>query len=167
MTAASPAAEAWRAEQHRLTGIAYRMLGDYGLAEDVVSEVALAAVRAERDRPAGVLSWPAWLTTVCVRRSIDRLRDLSASRESYPGPWLPEPVATDRLPEEVVADRELLSIGLLHLDEQLSPEARAAIVLNRGLRMTAVELCEILVRSQTTVLQIFYREASTLKCEYG
>src|SRR5690625_7846831 len=96
MTAASPAAEAWSAEQHRLTGIAYRMLGDYGLAEDVVSEIALAAVRAERAGRADVRAWPAWLTTVCVRRSIDRLRELFSSRESYPGSWLPETVATDR-----------------------------------------------------------------------
>lgn len=167
MTAASPAAEAWRTEQHRLTGIAYRMLGDYGLAEDVVSEVALAAVRAERAGGADVRSWPAWLTTVCVRRSIDRLRELSASRESYPGPWLPEPVATDRLPEEVVADRELLSIGLLHLAEQLSPEARAALVLHRGFRMTAVEIGEILDRSPAAVRQLVSRAERRLQIDDG
>lgn len=165
MTALSPAAEAWRAEQHRLTGIAYRMLGDYGLAEDVVSEVALAAVRAERTGGADVRSWPAWLTTVCVRRSIDQLRELAAEREEYPGPWLPEPVATDRLPEEVVADRELLSIGLLHLVEQLRPEARAALVLHRGFRMTAVEIGEILDRSPAAVRQLVSRAERRLQID--
>lgn len=165
MTAASPAAEAWRAEQHRLTGIAYRMLGDYGLAEDVVSEVALAAVRAERTGGAEVRSWPAWLTTVCVRRSIDQLRELAAERESYPGPWLPEPVATDRLPEDVVADRELLSIGLLHLAEQLSPQARAALVLHRGFRMTSAEIGTVLERSPAAVRQLVSRAERRLQID--
>lgn len=87
MTAPGLAAQAWRNEQHRLLAIAYRMLGDYGHAEDVVSEVGLEAVRAERQTSAR--SWPAWLTTVCVRRSIDRLRALSASREAWPAPEPP------------------------------------------------------------------------------
>src|SRR5699024_353736 len=82
---------------------------------------------------------------------IDRLRALSASREAYPGPWLPEPVATDRLPEDVVAQRELLSIGLLHLAEQLSPEARAALVLHRAFAMTAAEIAEILGKTPAAV----------------
>lgn len=163
MRVASPAAQAWSAEQHRLTGIAYRILGDYGLAEDVVSEVALAAVRAERDER--VRSWPAWLTTVCVRRSIDRWRQLAAAREDYPGPWLPEPVATDRLPEEVVADRELLSIGLLHLAEQLGPQARAALVLHRGFAMTAVEIGQVLQRSPASVRQLVSRAERRLQID--
>lgn len=155
MTAPSVAARAWQSEQHRLLGIAYRMLGDYGLAEDIVSEVGLEAVRAERE--SAVRSWPAWLTTVCVRRSIDRLRSLAASRETYPGPWLPEPVATDRLPEDVVAQRELLSIGLLHLAEQLSPTSRAALVLHRAFAMTAVEIAEILDKTPAAVRQLISR----------
>lgn len=166
MTTASPAARAWRAEQHRLTGIAYRMLGDYALAEDVVADVAVAALRAEEEagrQHEPVRSWPAWLTTVCVRRSIDRLRQLASAREDYPGPWLPEPVDTHRLPEEVVADRELLSIGLLHLAEQLSPEARAAVVLHRAFGMTAVEIASVLQRSPASVRQLVSRAERRLE----
>ncbi len=163
MTHASPAADAWSREQHRLTGIAYRMLGDYGLAEDVVSEVALAAVRAEREGTVRI--WPAWLTTVCVRRSIDRLRQVVSTREDYAGPWLPEPVATDRLPEEVVADRELLSIALLHMAEQLRPEARAALVLHRAMGMSAVEIAEILQRSPAAVRQLISRAERRLRID--
>ena len=155
MTAPSVAARAWQSEQPRLLGIAYRILGDYGHAEDVVSEVGLEAVRAERG--VDVQSWEAWLTTVCVRRSIDRLRTAAARREEYPGPWLPEPVATDLLPDEVVAQRELLSIGLLHLAEQLSPEARAALVLHRAFAMTAVEIAEILDKTPAAVRQLVSR----------
>lgn len=152
----SPASVAWSGERNRLVGIAYRMLGDYGAAEDVVSEVAVDALAQERGG-ADVRSWPAWLTTVCVRRAIDRLRHLQAQREDYPGPWLPEPVATGRLPEEVVADRELLSIAVLHLAEQLSPESRAAVVLHRAFGMTAVEIGPILDRSPAAVRQLISR----------
>ncbi|MFE6995849.1 sigma-70 family RNA polymerase sigma factor [Microbacterium sp. NPDC057659] len=160
--AATPATRAWEAERGRLIGIAYRMLGDFGHAEDVVSEVAIEALNEER---AGerVRSWPAWLTTVCVRRTIDRVRSLAASREEYTGHWLPEPVATSRLPEDAVADRELLSIALLHLAEQLAPDARAAVVLHRAFGMSAVEIGEILERSPAAVRQLISRGERRLR----
>lgn len=163
LSSRSAAALAWREERDRLVGIAYRMLGDFGHAEDVVSEVALEAVRAERRAP--VRSWPAWLTTTCVRRSIDRLRQLAAEREEYPGPWLPEPVAVDRLPEDVVADREMLSLTVLHLAEQLSPEARAAVVLHRAFGMSAVEIGRVLERSPAAVRQLISRGERRLQLD--
>lgn len=147
---------AWSTERDRLVGIAYRMLGDFGAAEDVVSDVALEALRAESDGDE-VRSWAAWLTTVCVRRSIDQLRRVQAAREDYPGPWLPEPVATERLPDDVVADREMLSLAVLHLAEQLEPAARASVVLHRAFGMTSVEIAEILDRSPASVRQLISR----------
>jgi RNA polymerase sigma-70 factor (ECF subfamily) len=157
MTPPTPAALAWEAERGRLVGIAYRMLGDFGHAEDVVSEVAIDALRAERTDADLVRSWPAWLTTTCVRRSIDRVRSLSGIREDYTGHWLPEPVATSRLPEDAVADREMLSLALLHLAEQLTPEARAAVVLHRAYGMRAPEIGEILEKSPAAVRQLISR----------
>ncbi len=148
MTLAVSATSAWQSERNRLLGIAYRMLGDFGHAEDVVSEVAIDAVQRERKADADrVDSWPAWLTTVCVRRSVDRVRQLAAVREEYTGPWLPEPVDASKLPEETVANRELLSLTLLHLAEQLAPEARAALVLHRAFAMSAPEIAEILEKT--------------------
>ena len=165
MTVATPAARAWEAERGRLIGIAYRMLGDFGHAEDVVSEVAVDALRIERSGAGTVRSWPAWLTTTCVRRSIDRVRSLSAIREDYVGHWLPEPVATARLPEDAVADREMLSLALLHLAEQLTPEARAAVVLHRAYGMTAVEIAGILQKSPAAVRQLISRAERTLQID--
>ncbi|WP_040163966.1 sigma-70 family RNA polymerase sigma factor [Microbacterium gorillae] len=153
---ASAATDAWSLARGRLLGIAYRMLGDWGEAEDVVSEVAITALAAEREHTP-VRSWSAWLTTVCVRRSVDRVRTLAAAREVYPGPWLPEPVDTARLPDEVAATRELLSLTLLHVAEQLTPEARAALVLHRAFAMTAPEIGEILQRSPASVRQLISR----------
>ena len=165
VTVATPAALAWDAERGRLLGIAYRMLGDFGHAEDVVSEVAIEALKAERTDAGAVRSWPAWLTTTCVRRSIDRVRSLVAVREEYAGHWLPEPVSTDRLPEDAVADRELLSLTLLHLAEQLSPEARAAVVLHRAYGMTAGEIGEILEKSSAAVRQLISRAERRLQID--
>ncbi|MGB4137530.1 MAG: sigma-70 family RNA polymerase sigma factor [Microbacterium sp.] len=162
MTLATPASRAWESERGRLIGIAYRMLGDFGDAEDVVSEVAIDALREERGG-GGVRSWPAWLTTVCVRRSIDRVRALAVAREEYVGSWLPEPVSTARLPEDAVADRELLSLALLHLAEQLPADARAAVVLHRAYGMSAVEIGGILRKSPAAVRQAISRGERRLR----
>lgn len=153
---------AWDAEKGRLFGIAYRILGDAGHAEDVVSEVGIAAVVHERKTDEAVTSWPAWLTTVCVRRSIDRSRHLSSIKEDYPGPWLPEPVSTDQLPDDAVANRDLLSLTLLHLAEQLNPEARAAFVLTRAFDMSAEEVARILEKKPAAVRQMVSRAARRL-----
>ncbi|MBW1638717.1 sigma-70 family RNA polymerase sigma factor [Microbacterium resistens] len=165
MTASSPATQAWERERGRLLGIAYRMLGDLGHAEDVVSEVAIDALREERAGTREVRSWPALLTTMCVRRSIDRLRAEIAVREDYVGHWLPEPVATGRLPEDAIADRELLSHALLHLAEQLAPEARAALVLHRAFGMPTREIAEILEKSPTAVRQLLSRAERRLRID--
>lgn len=167
MTLLSPATSAWTSERGRLLGIAYRMLGDFGHAEDVVSEVAIEALRQEENGTREIRSWPALLTTICVRRSIDRLRSEIAVREDYTGHWLPEPVSVERLPEEAVADREMLSLALLHLAEQLSPEARAAVVLHRAFGMTAVEIGEILERTPASVRQLISRSERRLRLEPG
>lgn len=174
----SPATRAWEEHRGRLFGIAYRMLGDVGLAEDIVSEVGIAAVVQERkgagdqaDGLAGdsgqppeeagdrgrVRSWPGWLTTVCVRRSIDQARHFDSIKEDYPGSWLPEPVATDALPDEAVANRELLSVTLLHLADQLTPEARAAVVLSRAFDVPTSEISSILDKSAAAVRQMISR----------
>ena len=154
------------------------MLGDVGLAEDIISEVGIAAVVQERkgagdqaDGLAGdsgqppeeagdrgrVRSWPGWLTTVCVRRSIDQARHFDSIKEDYPGSWLPEPVATDALPDEAVANRELLSVTLLHLADQLTPEARAAVVLSRAFDVPTSEISSILDKSAAAVRQMISR----------
>lgn len=156
------ATRAWDAERGRLFGIAYRILGDAGHAEDVVSEVGIAAVVHERKVDEAVASWPAWLTTVSVRCAIDRSRHLFSIKEDYPGPWLPEPISTDQLPEDAVANRELLSLTLLHLAEQLSPEARAAFVLTRAFDMSAEEVARILEKKPAAVRQMVSRAARRL-----
>jgi RNA polymerase sigma-70 factor (ECF subfamily) len=75
-------------------GVAYRMLGSVSEAEDVAQEALLRLARQEGpiDEPA------AWMTTVVTRLSISVLRSARARRESYVGPWLPEPLVEDPAP---------------------------------------------------------------------
>jgi len=77
----------------RLFGIAYRMLGTQADAEDIVQDAYIRWHNADR----GEIETPAaWLTTVVTRLSIDRLRKASVQRETYIGPWLPEPLIVDQ-----------------------------------------------------------------------
>jgi DNA-directed RNA polymerase specialized sigma24 family protein len=82
------------AVRRRGFAVAYRMLGTVAEAEDVVQEALLRLTREERriEEPA------AWITTVVTRLSIDVLRLARVRRETYVGPWLPEPLVEDRAP---------------------------------------------------------------------
>lgn len=108
-----------------LLSIAYRMLGSFGDAEDVVQE---AYLRLHRE--ANVESPKAFLTTVTTRLAIDQLRSARRKREVYVGPWLPEPAVDEYVD---LADRAALSDSLstafLVVLERLSPDQRAVFLL--------------------------------------
>jgi RNA polymerase sigma-70 factor (ECF subfamily) len=119
-----PADEVFEAQRGRLQGLAYRMLGSMSDAEDVVQETWVRWERADRS---AVASPDAWLVRACTRLAIDRLRSLRARRETYVGPWLPEPVDDGEFRAEL---DESLTIALLTVFEQLSPGERAAFLLH-------------------------------------
>ena len=79
------------AHRARLVGVAYRMLGSVGDAEDVVQEAWLRWARVDTATVADPL---AFLVRIVSRLALDRLRRIAARRETYVGPWLPEPVLT-------------------------------------------------------------------------
>jgi RNA polymerase sigma-70 factor (ECF subfamily) len=111
----------------RLYGIAYGMLGDRGEAEDVVQDAWLRFAEAEPPR-----NVEAFLVTVTTRLAIDRLRSARVRRETYVGPWLPEPIVVDLAqpdPADVVAEAEQLSMALLVALERLNPVERAVFLL--------------------------------------
>src|ERR1700710_145902 len=78
-----------QAQRAHLLGIAYRMLGEMGAAEDVAQEAWLRWQRAEGE---DIRDPRAWLSAVTVRLSLDALRKARTRRETYVGPWLPEPL---------------------------------------------------------------------------
>jgi RNA polymerase sigma-70 factor (TIGR02957 family) len=108
-----------------LLSIAYRMLGSFGDAEDVVQEAYLRLHREDK-----VESPKAFLTTVTTRLAIDQLRSARRHREMYIGPWLPEPAVDEYVD---LADRAALSDSLstafLVVLERLSPDQRAVFLL--------------------------------------
>src|SRR6186997_2814496 len=83
---------AFQQSRRRLFGIAYRMLGTVADAEDVLQEVWIRWQTADRE---SVLEPAAFLSTVTTRLSINILQSAHARRETYVGPWLPEPVNTE------------------------------------------------------------------------
>ena len=158
------------AHRPRLLGLAYRMLGDVDEAEDVVQE---AFLRWELADQTGVRSPEAWLVTVVTRLSVDRLRRLQTERATYPGPWLPEPFATEPAfapasppaPDRAVELASDLSVALLLLLERLAPEERAAFLLRDVFDTEYAEIARILERSSDAVRQLVHRARTRVRSE--
>lgn len=152
--------DAFERERDRLFGLAYRMLGDVGDAEDVVQDAWLrwAGVDATTiDNPA------AYLTTVVTRLAIDRLGSARARRESYVGPWLPEPLPDDaRSPEDHVELAESLTMGFLSLLERLNPTERAVLLLHDVFGFDHTELATMVNRTPANCRQILHRARAHL-----
>ncbi|MFE0172009.1 RNA polymerase sigma-70 factor [Streptomyces sp. NPDC059002] len=145
-------------EEHRsvLMGVAYRMLGRVVDAEDVVQDAWLRWSTADR----GEVREPrAYLVRVTTRLAIDRLRHLQSRRESYVGPWLPEPYVTDfgaKVPDtaEQAVLAESVSMAVLVVLESLSPLERAVFVLREAFGFPFAEIAQTLDRSEAAVRQL-------------
>jgi RNA polymerase sigma-70 factor (ECF subfamily) len=143
------------ADQARLKAIAYRMLGSSADAEDVVQE-AFLRWRERRDRD--VDSSPSYLATIVVRLCIDHLRSARVRRESYVGPWLPEPVLVEEVgPAEAAELADTLSVAFLVLLEELAPVERAAFLLHDVFGYPYEELASMLDRQPATCRQLVSR----------
>ena len=155
--------DAFLAERPRLTGLAYRMLGSLAEAEDAVQEVFL---RWRNGRPDDLREAAAWLTTVTTRVCLDQLRSARVRRESYVGPWLPEPVDMAAIdPFETAARREDLSLALLLALESLSPSERAAFLLHDVFDYGFAEVARTLETSEANCRQLASRARRKLRAE--
>jgi RNA polymerase sigma factor (sigma-70 family) len=143
-------------EEHRdlLMAVAYRLLGSITDAEDVVQEAWLRWTNA---RISEVADPRAFLMRLTTRLAIDRLRRVRARRESYVGPWLPEPLLTDRDVAEEAEMAESVSMAMLIVLETLSPLERAVFVLREAFAMPYAEIAEILGRSEVALRQLARR----------
>src|SRR5690606_2914537 len=115
-------------EEHRdlLFAVAYRMLGTAADAEDVVQDTWLRWSAADRS---GVADPKAYLVRIATNVALDRLRSVRTKRETYVGPWLPEPMLTSPDVAEDVERSESVSLAMLVVLETLSPLERAVFVL--------------------------------------
>jgi RNA polymerase sigma-70 factor (ECF subfamily) len=145
-------------ERHRplLFSIAYRMLASVTDAEDIVQE---AYLRWREVAEAEVRSPRSYLSAVVTRLSIDRLRSARARREEYVGPWLPEPLISDREGELAVQDAldESLSMAFLVLLESLNPVERAVFLLHEVFDYEYEEISSIVGKSEANCRQIARR----------
>lgn len=143
----------------RLQGIAYRMLGAMGEAEEVVQDAWLRWHEAEKD---SFDSAEAWLVTVVTRLSIDRLRAAKVQRAHYIGAWMPEPMLTGTpdspaTPEQLLERADNISVAFLAVLERLAPEARAAFLLREVFDADYDEVARTLGKSEAACRQLVHR----------
>jgi RNA polymerase sigma-70 factor (ECF subfamily) len=148
------ATEAFVAHRNLLFSVAYEMLGSAADAEDVLQEtwlrwvgVDLGTVRDQR----------AYLLRITTRQALTRLRTLARRRESYVGPWLPEPLLTAPDVAEDVELADSLSLAMLLVLETLAPTERAVFVLREVFALEYDEIAAAVDRTPATVRQIAHR----------
>ena len=150
----------FEAARPRLTGLAYRLLGSWAEAEDVVQDAwpRWAAVAG-----AGITTPDAYLTTIVTRLALTALESARVRREQYVGPWLPEPIDTSSDPALGAETTEALDLATLLLLERLSGPERAALVLREAFAYDYASLAEVLDTSETAARQLVSRGRRALE----
>lgn len=151
-------------ESHRpkLFGIAYRMLGTVAEAEDIVQEAYLRWHQSDHNAIANI---EAFLVTVTTRLCIDHLKSAKVQRETYIGPWLPEPLigAAETGPDAQKELADTLSYAFLMLLERLNPVERAVYILREAFDFKHEEVAKVLGRSPAYSRQLSRRAKEHLK----
>lgn len=150
-------AERFAALRPELVRHAYRMLGEYGEAEDVAQDAFLRWNAAFEQTP--VHDERALARTIVTRLCLDRLRSARAKREVYVGPWLPEPVVSEIKddPEAAATLADDISFALMLALERLSPLERAAFLLHDVLDVPFAEVAQTLGRAEPAVRKLATR----------
>ena len=144
-------------ESHRslLFAIAYRMLGSATDAEDILQEAYLRFMSTPQ---AEIRSPKALLSTIVTRLCLDQLKSARVKRESYVGPWLPEPIHTaDAVVSERVEQYESISLAFLVLLESLNPLERAVFLLREVFDYDYNEIAQMVDKSEVNCRQIYHR----------
>ncbi|MDI9893271.1 RNA polymerase sigma-70 factor [Rhodococcus sp. IEGM 1381] len=138
----------------RLFGIAYRMLGCAAEAEDVVQDVWLKWHATDRTAVRNSL---AFLTTVTTRSAINVTQSARVRRESYIGPWLPEPIDTRADPAMGAASDAAVELAVLVVLERLPARERAAYVLREAFDYPYGQIADIVETTETNARQLVTR----------
>ena len=149
-----PALEMFAEQRPTLFGIAYRMLGSVADAEDVLQDAWLkwsSVDVASLEQPR------AYLARTVTNLSINRLRSATAQRESYVGPWLPEPLVAADDAASQAEQAEAVSLAMLVVLETLSPLERAVFILRDVFGFSFGEVAGLLDRSEASVRQVAHR----------
>lgn len=151
----------FEAERPMLTSMCYRMLGDRAGAEDAVQETWLRWMSAD---PETVKNPAAWLRRAATNIAIDALRSARQRRESYVGPWLPEPLlGNDAGPEDAFVLAQDCELALLWAMERLGEEERAAFILREAFDASYNEISASLGKSEAACRQMVSRAHKRLQ----
>ncbi|MFC4115032.1 RNA polymerase sigma-70 factor [Nonomuraea zeae] len=150
----SSATETFVAHRNLLFTVAYEMLGSAADAEDVLQETWLRWSGVDLDV---VRDQRAYLVRIVTRQALLRLRTLGRRRESYVGPWLPEPLLTAPDVAEDVELADSVSMAMLLVLETLTPTERAVFVLREVFDLGYDEIAEAVDKSAVAVRQIAHR----------
>lgn len=156
------AVQVFAAVRPRLFGIAYRMLGTVADAEDIVQDTWLRWQAYDRET---VREPAAFLATTATRLAMNALRSARVQRETYIGPWLPEPVDTSADPTLGAERGEALGFAVLVLLEKLTPSERAAYVLREAFDYPYAEIGRIVEASEQSARQLVSRARKHLAAE--
>lgn len=147
------------AHRRRLFGIAYRMLSTVADAEDIVQEAWIRWQNTDRSK---VQEPVAFLTTIVTRLSINVLQSSRVRRETYIGPWLPEPVNTEDDPALGAERAEALQFAILLTLEKLTPTERAAYILREAFDYPYARIAEVISSSPASARQLVSRARAHL-----
>lgn len=145
-----------------LIGLAYRMTGSWATAEDIAQDVFLRWHGADRSQ----IEVPrAWLLKATARLSLDHLKSARHRRETYVGPWLPEPVLDSPEPPQQAAREfaEDVSVAFLLTLQRLSPAERAVFILHDLFETPFAEIAGLLARSEPAVRKLATRARARLE----
>ncbi|RAG82954.1 RNA polymerase subunit sigma-24 [Streptacidiphilus pinicola] len=148
------ATEVFLAHRSLLFTVAYELLGSAADAEDVLQETWLKWSGVDH---AEVRDQRAYLVRISTRQALTRLRTLARRRESYVGPWLPEPLLTAPDVAEDVELADSVSMAMLLVLETLTPTERAVFVLREVFDLGYEEIAEAVEKSPAAVRQIAHR----------
>jgi len=157
-------------QQHRplLFSLAYRMLGSATDAEDVLQD---AYLRFQSATSSAIDSPKAYLSTIVTRLCVNHLTSARARRETYVGPWLPEPVmSTDHPelanPEARVLAYDSVSLAFLVLLERLTPAERAVLLLREVFDYEYGEIAEMLDKSEAACRKLYSRAKGSVAANH-
>jgi RNA polymerase sigma-70 factor (TIGR02957 family) len=151
------ATEVFLAHRNLLFTAAYELLGSAADAEDVLQETWLRWKDVDRDE---VRDQRAYLVRIATRQALGRLRTLGRRKESYVGPWLPEPLLTAPDVAEDVVLADSLSMAMLLVLETLTPTERAVFLLREVFELEYDEIADAVDKSPAAVRQIAHRARS-------
>ncbi|SMD25625.1 RNA polymerase sigma-70 factor [Kibdelosporangium aridum] len=149
-----PATEAFVTHRNLLFTVAYEMLGSAADAEDVLQETWLRWVGVDLDT---VRDNRAYLVRITTRQALTRLRTLGRRKESYVGPWLPEPLLTSPDVAEDIELADSVSMAMMLVLETLTPTERAVFVLRDVFDFDYDEIAEAVGKTTAAVRQIAHR----------